>query len=145
MMQMRTLRDGDAGLAASRMPDSYSGIANLTILPGEDNTLNLADTVRTYAPTVRPSRLRIYTPPERCARWKSPAAYTVGLSCMIVRPQLIPAQTGRRMPGPQGPGSTPQGHFRGNISPLITSMYLLVAWYTPGKVLMGRPWEAQGI
>ena len=36
-------------------------------------------------------------------------------------------------------------YFRGNISLLIMSMYLEVAWYTPGKVLMGRPWEALGM
>ena len=45
-MQIRTLRNGDAGLTASLMLDSDRGIANLTVSPGEDSTLNLADTAR---------------------------------------------------------------------------------------------------
>ena len=45
-IQIRTLRSGDAGLEASLMLDSDRGIANLTVSPGEDSTLNLADTAR---------------------------------------------------------------------------------------------------
>ena len=36
-------------------------------------------------------------------------------------------------------------YFLGNISALILSIYFEVASYTPGKVLMGRPWEALGM
>ncbi len=45
-IQIRTLRNGDAGLLASLMLDSDRGIGDLNITPGEDGTLNLAETAR---------------------------------------------------------------------------------------------------
>ncbi len=72
---------------------------------------------------------------------------TAGFSCRRTRPlRLSSARHTDPRPAPKGLRFRRRAfYFRGNISLLIRSIYLEVASYTPGKVLMGRPWEAQGM